>query len=98
MKRLAHAKKRDLNEPGIVKALERAGATVWRLDDPVDLLVGFRGKNFTLEVKNPTGRNRDTPAQVRFREQWRGTLHTVRSQREALRAIGAPETLAQEDS
>ena len=31
---------RDANEPEIVEALEKHGATVWRLDTPVDLLVG----------------------------------------------------------
>lgn len=32
------AAKRDLTEPAIVAALEAAGAKVWRLSQPLDLL------------------------------------------------------------
>lgn len=59
------AKQRDLNEGPIVDALERAGAAVTRLPGfgVPDLLVGYNGETFLLEVKNPyshskTGRKR----------------------------------------
>lgn len=45
-------KKRDANEPEIVEALRKAGAAVWRLDKPADLLVGAQGRFLTLEVKD----------------------------------------------
>lgn len=45
-------KRRDANEPEIVEALRRCGAGVWRLDTPADLLVGFRGRFVTMEVKD----------------------------------------------
>lgn len=48
-----HAKRRDENEPAIVAYLEANGALVYRLDRPVDLLVGYRGAWYLLEVKNP---------------------------------------------
>lgn len=38
------AAKRDLTEPAIVAALEAAGAKVWRLSQPLDLLVGRGGR------------------------------------------------------
>jgi hypothetical protein len=48
--------RRDVSEPGIVKALEQIGASVSRLDGEEglpDLLVGFRGEDFLLECKDP---------------------------------------------
>lgn len=49
-------KRRDDNEPGIVKALEAIGAVVCRIDNfgVPDLLVGYRGRTILLEVKNPS--------------------------------------------
>lgn len=91
MRRLAyrgHAVSRDENELAIVRALEAVGATVQRLDVPCDLLVGFRGKNFLLEVKRP--KEKLTLTQELFGKTWRGTpVAIVRSEREALQAIGA---------
>jgi hypothetical protein len=51
-----HARRRDANEPAIVEALQAAGAVVERLGYPKgvpDLLVGYQGRTFLLEVKNP---------------------------------------------
>lgn len=84
------AAKRDDNEAAIVKALERCGSTVYRLDDTgiPDLLVGRCGKMFLLEVKSPKGTL--TPAQKKFRASWKGPLPTiVRNEIEALTAVGA---------
>lgn len=54
---MQRAKRRDSNEEPIVDALRGAGATVSRLneDGVPDLLVGFRGRTFLLEVKHPRG-------------------------------------------
>lgn len=65
-----YAAKRDQSEPGIVSALKQAGASVWRLDTPVDLLIGIRGKTFLAEVK--TGKAGLRIGQAEFSEQWRG--------------------------
>lgn len=101
----SRAKRRDTNEPEIVNALVAAGAVVTRLDgDGVpDLLVGFRGRSFLLEVKLPLGprggvhhhgtegsRGDLTPAQVKWWDAWSGEpAIVVRSPAEALAAIGA---------
>ena len=45
--------KRDQNEPEIVSTLRSVGAAVWLLSRPCDLLVGFRGRFVTMEVKKP---------------------------------------------
>jgi hypothetical protein len=100
------AKQRDSNEPAIVRALQEVGATVTRLGDAgvPDLLVGWRGRTFLIEVKLPLGarggmpERRDheggrgdlTAAQVKWWDSWKGApAVVVRSPFEALAAIGA---------
>jgi hypothetical protein len=96
------AKRRDANEPPIVQALENAGAFVQRLDDgqgTPDLLVGYAGRTYLLEVKLPlgprggaVGHQNLNDEQVEWHAGWHecgGTLLVVRTPDEALRAIGA---------
>jgi len=78
--------KRDSNEAEIICALHQVGAKVMQLDE-FDLLVGFRGKLFMLEVKMPQGRLNKKQARL-FRE-WAGYIFIVRSVDDALRRIGA---------
>jgi hypothetical protein len=42
----------DANQSQVISALEAAGATVEVIGKPVDLLVGFRGRFFLMEVKD----------------------------------------------
>lgn len=87
MKRKAFAKRRDANEPEIVKALRDVGATVIELDK-FDLLVGFQGRDYKIEVKNPDGLNKLTEIQIDIIENWRGSpLHVVRSVEEAIAVL-----------
>lgn len=83
------ARKRDANEPEIVRALQAIGATVERLD-VIDLLVGYRGRNYLLEVKDPA-RLRDHKAhrerQIAWRLAWKGEAVEVTTAGEAIRAI-----------
>jgi hypothetical protein len=79
-----YAKKRDANEAGIVRALRKAGAKVWLLDRPVDLLVFYMGLFTVLEVKTKKGKlTKDQELMV----QQTGLL-IVRDEIEALRAVG----------
>lgn len=48
----------DTNQKKIVQALRDIGAVVFLIGRPFDLLVGFRGQLFLLEVKNPGGRDK----------------------------------------
>ena len=50
--------KPDSNQPKIVEELRKIGAVVFLIGRPFDLLVGFRGQLFLLEVKNPEGRDK----------------------------------------
>lgn len=49
---MRRAAKRDIAEPAIVDALKRVGFSVLRMDQPVDLLTGFRGVTYLVEVKS----------------------------------------------
>lgn len=86
MKYKANNAKRDQNEPEIVQALQTVGAEVYRLNTPADLLVGFRGANYLIEVKMPKGKL--TPDQIKFQQTWTGQYAVVRTADEALRVIG----------
>ena len=78
--------RRDANEPEIVEALEAVGASVLRLDD-VDLLIGYRGTNYLMEVKTPEGKL--NKKQQKFFRSWQGQVNIVRTRIQALKLIGA---------
>lgn len=63
--------KRDENESTIVDYLRKCGLSVYRLDQPLDLLIGFKGKTYLAEVKNGP-KAPFTPAQQEFIRFWRG--------------------------
>ena len=92
MGKRGYARKRDENELGIVCALLYVGASVYTLDKPVDLLVGFNGIDFQMEVKNgaqPPSWQRKTDDQVAHIAAWRGReVIVVTTIHEALKAIG----------
>lgn len=85
----------DCNQPEIVAALRGAGASVQLLHAVgcgcPDLLVGFRGENYLLEVKDgekPPSERLLTAAQEKWHATWRGRKTIVRSVAEAFDAIG----------
>jgi hypothetical protein len=85
---MRHAKRTDANQEAIVKALRDAGAYVWIISLPVDLLVGYKGHTFCVEIKTDA-RKRLTALQADFFENWSGsTLARVDSPEAALRMIG----------
>ena len=85
--------KRDTNEPEIVAVLRAHGFSVYPLDQPLDLLVGYMGRNYLVEVKMPKAKL--TPAQVEFLKGWRGSASIIRNAEEATRFAmlvkGAPK-------
>lgn len=70
-----HNAKRDANEPEIVSALQSAGASVVRMDYPVDLAIGYRGRTVLAEVKLPNGKLNDN--QRKFFATWRGATPPI---------------------
>lgn len=84
----------DRNQPEVVAALRKAGASVQVLS-PVgqgcpDLLVGYGGHNFLYEVKDgalPPSRTKLTPDQVEWHQGWKGQVLVVYSVEMALKAL-----------
>jgi hypothetical protein len=78
----------DANQEAIVSALRGAGAYVWIIGLPVDLLVGYKNHTFLVELKSGP-RKRLTKLQADFFDNWSGsTLARIDSPEAALRMIG----------
>jgi len=91
MRRVA---RRDDNHAEVVAALRQLGCTVQDLaavgDGCPDILVGFRGRNLCLEIKDgakPPSARTLTPEQVVWHHDWRGQVVVVTSREEAIRAV-----------
>lgn len=86
-----YAPRTDSNQPAIVKDLRAVGATVYVLarvgQGFPDLAVGFRNRNYFLEVKTEKGKL--TKEEQEFFDTWRGQAAVVRDSAEALAVIGA---------
>jgi len=98
------ARRVDANQPSIVADLRAIGATVQDLhevgDGCPDILVGFRGVNYVLEIKRQT----ETALYVTIREghlsdrqrdwhdAWRGQVAVIRSFEDALAVMGVEVT------
>lgn len=89
----------DRNQSEIVLMLRTVGCTVQLLHKVgqgcPDLLVGYRGQNILLEVKDgelsPSARKL-TDRQVEWHRDWRGQVAVVCNVREAMAALGITGT------
>lgn len=83
-----YGKATDRNQRDLVRRLnEIPGVSCRVIHQPVDLLVGYRNRNYLMEVK------RDqkavlTPDQVEFFEAWKGQVVRVHSFEEAAAILG----------
>jgi hypothetical protein len=85
---MRYAARTDANQTEIVMALRKAGAYVWVIGLPVDLLVGYKDRTFLVEVKT-TAKKRLTSLQADFFNNWTGsTLARIDSVEAALNMIG----------
>jgi len=85
---MRYAARTDANQTEIVMALRKAGAYVWVIGLPVDLLVGYKDRTFLVEVKT-TSKKRLTSLQADFFDNWTGsTLVRIDSVEAALNMIG----------
>lgn len=70
----------DTNQSDMVKALRFVGASVFVAshigDGFPDLVVGWRGRNFLIEVKTATGKLTDE--QKHFASRWQGSYYVCR--------------------
>lgn len=84
LRRVRRRAKVDANQAEIVQVLRRIGATVQSLaevgDGCPDFLVGFRGRNYLLEVKDGSkslSRRRLTEDEQRWHVVWAGQVRIV---------------------
>jgi hypothetical protein len=77
----------DANQRQIIEALRAAGAYVWIIGLPVDLLVGYKNHTMLMEIKAGS-KKRLTALQQDFFEKWDGgTLVRVDGPEAALAAL-----------
>lgn len=84
-----YARKVDENQPQIVAALRAIGVSVWIIGEPVDLMIGYRGRTGAIEIKDgskPPSERKLTPQQKDFFLMDRGFHRVVCDVEEALHA------------
>jgi hypothetical protein len=91
---MRRAAKVDANQHEIVAALRKIGASVQPLHSVgqgcPDLLVGWRGMNTVLEIKDgkkPPSARKLTDDQVIWHEEWRGQVAVVETVEQAILAV-----------
>lgn len=88
---MRRAARTDANKKAIVGALRAAGASVYDLKLPVDLLVGINGETALCEIKDgskPPSARKYTPHQTAFISTWLGgAVFTVSDIDGALRML-----------
>ena len=91
MRRIA---KVDRNQPEIVEALRKIGASVLHthtIPNSFDILVGYKGVNYIMEIKDgelPPSKKKLTPGELKFKESWKGgNYYVVESVEDAIEII-----------
>lgn len=85
---MRHAARVDANQEQVISALRAAGAYVWIIGLPVDLLVGYKNHTFLVEIKDGP-KKKLTKLQEAFFAKWTGdTLVRIDGPEAALRMIG----------
>ena len=92
---MRYAARVDGNQAAIVSALRAAGAYVWIIGLPVDLLVGYKSYTFLVEIKDGP-KKKLTKLQEDFFKNWTGgTLARIDGPEAALRMLRmANETIS----
>jgi len=88
---MRYAKRTDQNQAAIVQALnEIPGCVCYVLGDPLDLLIGFRGFNFLVEIKRPDKINQPssrTKKQKKFIPNWTGQVRVASTLEEIVQLL-----------
>ena len=85
---MRYAARVDANQQQIVSALRAAGAYVWIIGLPVDLLVGYNNHTFLVEIKDGPKKPLTRLQQDFFGNWTGGTLCRIDGPEAALRMIG----------
>ena len=90
---LRTASRVDGNQALIVRQLRAVGASVLhvhQLKNCFDILVGYRGRTFLMEIK-ATEKDTLTPGEAEFQRTWRGSeYHIVYTPDQAIAIITTP--------
>lgn len=81
----------DANQQQVVSALRAAGAYVYIIGLPVDILVGYEGKTYLVEIKDGPKKTLTRLQQDFFANWCGGGLHRIDNAEEALRMIGVTQ-------
>jgi hypothetical protein len=76
---LRTASRVDGNQASIVRTLRAVGASVLhthQLKNCFDILVGYRGRTFLMEIK-ATEKDKLTPGEAEFKANWRGSEYHI---------------------
>ncbi len=73
--------RRDANEKEIVEYFQKRGFSVERLNTPLDLLIGYKKRNYLVEVKMPNKNLNKN--QQEFTDSWKGQFIIIRSVEQA---------------
>lgn len=77
----------DNNQAAVIIALRAAGAYVWIIGLPVDLLVGYKNHTMLMEIKNGPKKHLTALQQEFFAKWMGGTLVRVDGPEAALAAL-----------
>jgi len=90
---LRTASRVDANQPAIVERLRAIGASVLhvhQLKNCFDILVGYRGRTFLMEIK-ASEKDKLTTGEAEFKRTWRGSeYHIVYTPDQAMAIITRP--------
>lgn len=86
--------RKDANHKKIVEGLRKFGASVLdvsQLKNCFDILVGYNGLEFIMEIKDgnkPRSSTKLTKGELKFKQEWKGSeYHVVYSLEEAIKTI-----------
>jgi hypothetical protein len=85
---MRYASRVDANQAEVVAQLRAAGAYVWVIGLPVDLLVGYNGQTFLVEIKDGPSKALTRLQQDFFGNWIGGGLYRIDGPENALRMIG----------
>ena len=76
----------DSNQPDIVKSFRKLGCSVQHThmvgDGCPDIVVGFQGKNYMIEIKDgdkSPSKRRLTDDEQKWHDEWKGSVHIIES-------------------
>lgn len=88
------ARKIDKNQPGLVKQMRQVGMSVFVTsmvgNGFVDVVCGYRGMNFLIEIKDPAqphSKRKLTPDEQIFHDNWKGSTHVVETIFDVMRIL-----------